>query len=406
MNCTMNAPRQKNDKSSTMDVAAANFTLNKVRQPIRPRQTLIVVAATMMVVAMGFAGFLILRAVGAKGSRSEVTLPSVTPVRVYVVGSRNANATGQMLTGVVRPRHETQLAFRVGGKIKTRHVEVGQTVSKGDLLFELDPEDYRLQVENAEANLEVARAAVQRSGAEEKRLAELLAARATSPAEYERALADRDISVGQRQSSERQLELAKNQLAYCRLVADEAGVITDIDVEAGQVVSAGGRLGSLAQTNEIEAVIDIPENRIPADTGMETKVQFWSLPGQAVSAKLREISPIADSVTRTFQARFTLVMPPPEVKIGMTTSVVLNNGETAHTWLIPLPSVFTRNDQASVWLLDEKESSIRAQPVSITKYGNENVFIASGLNRGDKIISAGVQKLDESLRVRIWEIQQ
>ncbi len=405
MNSTMNAPRQKNDKWSTIDVASDNFDTNKVKLPRRRRRTLVVLAITVAVAVVGIAGFLAWRRGVAISRPSESTIPAVIPVRVFVVGSRSANSTGQMLTGVVRPRHETQLAFRIGGKIRTRHVEVGQTVSKGDLLFELDPEDFRLQVENAQANLEVARAGVQRSVAEEKRLAELLSARAISQAEYERALADRDIAVGQRQSAERQLDLAKNQLAYCRLIADESGIITVIEVEAGQVVTAGGRLGSLAQTNELDAVIDIPENRIPSDTTMEATVQFWSLPGLAVSAKLREMSPIADAMTRTFRARFTLFQPPPDVKIGMTTSVVLSRGDAANTLLIPLQSVLTRNDQASVWLLDETGTSIRAQPISIAKYGDENIVVSSGLKLGDKIVSAGVQKLDEGLRVRVWEIQ-
>ncbi len=405
----MISPRQKNDASSTVDVDTDMVDVSKL--PPLNRRRLAGMTMLLMVLCLAVGSFIAwkvfrVQKVVADNSAPQVAVKPLTPVRIFKVGSHQDNQAGKILTGIVRPRYETQFSFRIGGKIKSRFVEVGQTVFKGDILFELDSDDYRLQVDNAKANLEVASAAVQRSVAEERRLAELLAARAISNAEYERALADRDIAVGQRQSAERQLDLAKNQLAYCRLIADEAGVITSIDVEAGQVITAGTKLGALAQVSELEAVIDIPENRIPSNTDLTATVKFWSLPGKTVTAKLREISPIADSMTRTFRARLTLVEPPSEIKIGMTVSVEMPDRELDQTLSIPLTSVFKKDEQPHVWLLDEPTASIHPVPVVISRYGDESVFITSGLKRGDKIVSAGVQKLDASLPVRVWELQK
>jgi multidrug efflux pump subunit AcrA (membrane-fusion protein) len=187
------------------------------------------------------------------------------PVRVFVVGSITPKSSMSSLTGVVRARHEISLAFRVSGKIRQRYVEVGQRVEKGAPLFDLDPEDFGLQLRTAQANLDVAEATVQRTAADAERSAELRRVNANSESEYERVQAERAIAIGQRQSALRQLELARNQLMYCRLSADEAGVITAISAEAGQVVTAGFRVAELAQTEELEAVIDIPENRIPRE---------------------------------------------------------------------------------------------------------------------------------------------
>ncbi len=146
------------------------------------------------------------------------------PVRVFKVGSIAPSKTQSGLTGVVRARHETNLAFRVSGKILRRQVEVGQGVGKGELLFELDSEDYSIQLRTAQANLDVAEAALRRAVLDEKRASELKRSNAISASEYEKSLSERDIAIGQHLSAEKQLELANNQLSYCRLVADESGV--------------------------------------------------------------------------------------------------------------------------------------------------------------------------------------
>ncbi|MCC6511572.1 MAG: efflux RND transporter periplasmic adaptor subunit, partial [Pirellulaceae bacterium] len=273
------------------------------------------------------------------------------PVRVYQVRAAGPSTSAE-LTGNVRARYQTDIAFRVSGKILSRHVEVGDQVAAGQLLFELDPEDYHLQQKTAEANLQVAKASVLRFVAEEKRLMELRRTNAVSASEYEIVLSDRDMALGKQESAAKQLELANNQLTYCHLVADQAGIVVAISAEAGQVVPMGSAICSIAQTQELEAVVDIPENRWPEKSTGETTARFWSLPGVPCAVRLREIAPTADPITRTYRARFTLLNPPPAVKLGMTVSVSLENGTADKLFEIPASSIIQSAGQPAVWRVE------------------------------------------------------
>ncbi len=305
----------------------------------------------------------------------------------------------------MRPRYQTDVAFRVSGKILRRHIEVGDQVQAGQLLFELDPQDYQLQLKSAEANLLSEKAAVLQAIAEEKRLKELRRNNAVSASEYDRGLSDRDIAIGKQTSAEKQLELAQNQLNYCRLVADTDGTITSLSAESGQVVTLGTPVCSLAQLGELEAVIDIPENHWPKQKDLSTVTTFWSLPGVQCQSRLREISPTADPLTRTYRARFTLIDPPADIKLGMTVTVALDHTDSARGLDVPAASIIRWQDQPAVWRI-EADGSLTAAPVEIAHYSTDSVKITSGLNVGDRIVSAGAHKLDANVRVRPWEIQK
>lgn len=328
------------------------------------------------------------------------------PVRLFEVTSGSRAASEVELTGVVRARHQTPMAFRVAGKVTQRLVEVGQTIAHGQTLFELDAKDYQLQRESAQANLSVAMAAAQRAIAEAKRLDELRRARSISESEYEQGIANRDMAEGQVDAARRQLELAENQLAYCRLVSDRSGVVTQVMAEAGQVVAVGTPVCELAETDELEAVVDLPENRLPRDRALDASARFWSMPGAPCQARLREIAPIADSQTRTYRARFTLVDPPPTVQMGMTVVLTWENPDAPREGAaIPASSLIAHRQQPAVWRLRSDGASLEAVEVEVLRYrdGWNEVL---GLNAGDRIVSAGVQKLDETRTVRPWEVQR
>ena len=348
-----------------------------------------------------------LTSLGSKKKSAEDSGPNAisqsVPVRVFQVGSVESQQTLSGLTGVVRARHEINIAFRVSGKIQQRLVEVGQAVGKGELLFELDSEDFAIQQRTAQANLDVAEASLRRATQDEKRASVLKKSNAISDSEYEESLSDRDIEIGQHQSAQKQLELANNQLSYCRVSADESGVITSIDAEAGQVVAAGFRIAAMAQSDEFEAVVDIPENRLPKDQNLKPIVRFWSLPNVTVLAKLREISPVADPLTRTFRSRFTLIDPPRDIKLGMTATVEWSNAANINEVSIPASAIFQRDGQPAVWLVDTQHGTINATPIKIALVGDREVKVSAGLTNGQTIVSAGVQKLDEGVRVRVWE---
>jgi len=310
----------------------------------------------------------------------------------------------------------------VAGKILKRRIEVGQTVNQGDVLFELDSEDYVLQQRSAEANLLVATASVKQSTAEERRLGELRRSNAISQSEYDLGLSARDVALGRESSTQRQLELAKNQLAYCRLLADTSGVVISVQAETGQVVTAGTPVCILAQVDQLEAVVDIPENRSSLAQGLPASVQFWSLPNEIVSARLRELSPVADTITRTFRARFSIENPPTAIHLGMTATVTweeqrpanmggLSSESRSIATKIPASAIIQYEGRSAVWLATPEASNpsvfhIRPRMIQVNNYGDKMIEVTSGLSQGQLIVSAGVQKLDEAMKVSIWELEK
>lgn len=373
------------------------------------------VMTTVLLVFLGTAGPVAWEAIennriGSLAQREEAAAPvseePVAPgmlVRAFVVGSAPTRDAANSFTGTVRPRYEFQMAFRVSGKILQRHIEVGDQVIKGQSLFELDPEDYLLQQKNAVANLEVTKAAMHQAAAEERRLAILRRTNAVGDSEYELGLSNRDVAVGRYAAAQKQLELAENQLRYCQLIADGDGIVTAIEAEAGQVVSTGARVCTIAQGSELEAVVDIPENRLPEDRNLSAKARFWSLPGVEVEARLRELSPTADPVTRTFRGRFTLVNPSADVRLGMTATVEWSDAKDGSQLAIPASAIFEQDGRPAVWQVNREDGSLKAVPVTVSQYGDEVVYVSSGLSGGEQIVSAGVHKLDAGMRVRVWE---
>lgn len=344
---------------------------------------------------------------GAGASATQLRVP----VRVYELGTKSEACDQRSLTGVVRPRYQTEMAFRVSGKIRSRHIEVGQTVRAGQLLFELEDEDFRLQQKAAEANLQIARANLTQTTADERRQQQLRSSNAISAAEYERSVAAKDAAIGQELSAQRQLEIAGNQLAYCKLVAGTDGIVTEVRAEAGQVVALGDRVCVIAQERQWEAVVDIPENRLPDAKDLRADVTFWSMPGVMAQAVLRELSPVADPLTRTYQGRFSILDAPPTLKLGMTATVAWNcdkevDDTDAARFSIPATALFQRDGKPAIWVVEPDEGEIRAECVEIVKYDNEQLVVKAPLARGQWIVSAGAYQLDESQRVSVWEKQR
>src|SRR5439155_5608960 len=256
------------------------------RRKMTMRNRFLVVAGILGLVAGG----------GAVAYKAHGTHPTTPPpasatlpraVRVQEV-TTDAAAVIQTYTGVVRARYETDLGFRVGAKITTRHVEVGQRVSAGAALFRLDPTDYRLAVKAAESDLAAAEAEVVQATAEDARVTHLRGSGAVSTSEAEKTRSARDVAVGRRDRAREALTLARNRLSYCELTADADGVIMALPAEAGQVVAEGQVVARLARDGEREAVISLPENQIITAKAAHAAVRFWSAPGESFPAALRE----------------------------------------------------------------------------------------------------------------------
>jgi RND family efflux transporter MFP subunit len=352
------------------------------------------------------AGALVALAAALAGCKSEgapyVAVPQ--PVRAASV-TLSAAANARSYTGTIKPRYESDLGFRVAGKIVERLVNIGDRVASGMTLARLDASDYRLSLESAEAELRAAQSSLKQAEADEKRYGTLNEKKWVSDASYEQKKATADEARGRVERATRALALAKNQLAYTDLVATEAGVITALPVEVGQVVSAGQLIVRVARLDELEAVVSIPESRIDGDRNAAATVTLWADAGRTYAAKLREISPQADPATRTYQARYSLMKPDAAIALGKTATVRLAS-QGAERAKLPLAAVFRDQGEPSVWLIDEAHGRLIKKSVEVSAWTETSAIISGGLAAGQKIVAAGVHKLDARIPVRIVEVAQ
>jgi len=331
-------------------------------------------------------------------------------VRAFRIGSeRNGHpqGTAHTFTGSLQPRYQASVGFRVAGKIAERKVELGQQIKKGQILFRLDPEDSELQLRVAESDYVSAQSLLSQATAEETRLATLRNSKSVSQSEYDLALSVRDVASARTESSKQRLTLAQNQRAYFDLVADSDGLVTSILAEAGQVVNIGQPVLQVMQQNELEAIVSLPEGLISDVKKLCATAVFWSRPELELRAELRELSPIADPVSRTYDARFRLLESAPDLAIGMTASIRLTD-DTSNGISVPLTSISSRNDVPIVWRIKREQSladsgRVEAVQIEVIQYKSDSATVLGDLKMGDDIISAGVQRIDENVTVRIWE---
>lgn len=324
-------------------------------------------------------------------------------VRGYTVReSLSDEGTRTAFTGTLQPRYLSQVGFRVSGKISERLVELGDKVVAGQVLFKLDSIDADLQLRVAESDFVSAESLYKQTRAEEARMTDLLQSKSISRSEYDATVAARDVAQARLNAAERRLSLARNQRQYCELVADSAGMITSITAEAGQVVNVGQPVLQMMQGDELEVAVSIPESLVANAKKLDASVSFWSLRGPMVKAQLRELSPIADPVSRTYDARFRLVESIPEVSIGMTATVHLSNA-ASNGMLIPLTSIANRGEKPAVWRVKSETGAVELVDVEVIQYRSDSAVVRSSLMPGDVIVSAGVQRVDASTLVRVWK---
>lgn len=305
-------------------------------------------------------------------------------------------------SGDVRARYETNLSFRVAGKIVARNVEVGSSVRAGAVLARLDPEDQQLNTRSAQSQLEAAKSEFEQTKAELERYTDLLKKNFISQAEYERRLNAFNVAKARLEQAQAQLSVSKNQAGYTELVADHAGVVTAILAEVGQVVTAGQTVMKLARTDEKEVVISIPENRLAGlNTARDITVTLWADPSKTYRGRVREISPSADPVTRTYAARISILDADPAVSLGMTANVYLKGIQRGTAMLLPATALFQDDGQPAMWVVDPATSQVKLVRVEIGEYVEDRVAVLSGLNAGDIVVRAGVHKLFTGEKVRI-----
>jgi RND family efflux transporter MFP subunit len=322
----------------------------------------------------------------------------VRPVQVQRVTFAPANEDREFV-GAVRARYETDLGFRVAGKMVARLVDAGDRVRAGDVVARLDPRDLQLQVESAEAELVAATSNLAQAAADELRYQNLRSRGYAAVADYERKKAARDEAEGRMERAQRALDLALNQLAYAELKADADGAITATLAEPGQVVALGQAVVRLAHRGEMEAVVALPETRLGEARKSDASVRLWSDPDRRFSARLRELSPQADATTRTYAARFTIENPDDTVALGMTVTVVLSHPTDTMLAKVPLAAILNRGTGPTVYRVDDT-GVLERRPVTVSSFNEVVAFIASGLEDGDEIVTLGVQMLQAGQKVR------
>ena len=328
------------------------------------------------------------------GCGEEVQTPKPPLVKVQQVTLTNA-AQEENYSGVVKGRYETNLSFQVSGKIISREVQTGSLVRAGEILMTLDPKDIVELSRSMDAQVAAAQSRLQLAKSNLDRYSELFQSEAIAAAvldqyktEYDAAQATYDYAVAQARQSQ-------NALEYTTLAANADGVISEVSAEVGQVVAAGQSVLSLVQTGELEVVANIPENKISnVQIGQRVSINFWAN-NDTVSGIVREISPMADSASRTFTVKISL----PDVKniqLGMTANVSMRE-VTPSAIILPLSAIYQTGDAAQVWLVDDGKVSLHR--VEIIDFADNSVRV-NGLNSGDTVVVAGVHKLCDGQAVR------
>ena len=330
------------------------------------------------------------------GCTTKAAAPEAPPNAIVAHPQSNSTASADIYSGDVHARFESQLGFRVAGKIKTRYVDVGNHVDAGQPIAELDPLDLKLQVASATATATSARASRDLAQSEFNRYQALLEKHYISRTQFDTQVNTLKAAEAQVQQAEAALSVARNQAEYTTLRADHAGAITAINAEAGQVVTAGQPIATLARDGAIEVEVAVPENRIANyRVGTQALVEPWAAGGKRMNATLREIAPEADAVSRTYRIRVALDSDETALRLGQSARVYFVAPKTAAQTVVPLSALDKRGDAANVWVVDARTHQVHAEPVSVANYNEREAVLDSGVATEKWIVTAGVHKLRE-----------
>src|SRR5262252_1580519 len=303
--------------------------------------------------------------------------------------------------GSIRPRIESDLGFRVTGKVEKRLVEVGALVKPGQPLATLDQVDLQLQAEQAEAEFRAATGVLAQAAAAETRAKELRQKGWSTDAQLDQAKAAADEARARLNRGERSVELTKNSLSYATLTADAAGVVTATLIEPGQVVASGQAAIRVARLAEKEVAVAIPETLLARARSGEARVSVWSRPDKHYVANLRELAPSADPATRTYMAKFSIPQADDDVQLGMTATLTLSDAAGARVARLPLSALFNQGDGPSLYVADDRSGAVARKQVTVKAYESSDVLIAGGVDEGAEVVVVGVQKLDPAQKVRV-----
>jgi RND family efflux transporter MFP subunit len=329
---------------------------------------------------------------------SAVSDPRQEAPIVRLARAERVTGSERGFTGLIGARVQSNLGFRVPGKIVERLVNVGEQVKAGQPLMRIDETDLRLALTAKRNAVAAARASVVQLDADERRYAKLVSDGWVSRQRYDQAKAASDTAKAQLAAAEADARVAENEATYSVLVADADGTVVETLGEPGQVVSAGQPVVRLAQAGPREAVVALPERIRPA-IGSTAAASVYGGDGRRYTAHLRQLSDSADPQTRTYEARYVLGGEAAQAPLGATVTIRLVNQTSQPQVQVPLGAVLDDGDKTGVWILDRATSSVTFRPVRLVRVTSETAVV-SGLNAGDPVVSLGAHLLQEGARVR------
>ena len=321
------------------------------------------------------------------------------PVRVAQLVADKGGERAQF-SGDVRPRYESQLGFRVGGKIVERKVDVGALVKRGTVLMRLDPQDLKLAETQARSSLRAAETERELAAADFKRHVNLRSQNFVSQAVLDTKQSALKAAQANVEAARAGLRGQSNQANYTTLIADVDGVVTAIDAEVGQVVQPGTPVVRVARTVEKEVVIGIPEDKVEGlrQSGAVV-VRLWANADQTIPGTIREISPVADAATRTYTVKVALPETA-DVRLGMSATVELATGAAPTGALrAPLTALVNNKGASSVWIVEN--GAVKLVPVQVTGQVDNDVLVTGAVRAGQNVATAGVNLLKPGQKVRI-----
>jgi len=334
-------------------------------------------------------------------SKPPAATEEIRAVRTVLVtvGSTDAHNT---YAGEVRPRYESNLGFRVAGKIEARFVNVGDRVKKGDRLMRLDPEDLALNESASRATVIAQEAQFAVEKADFERYSKLAETGFISRAEFDRQKTRFEAAQAQLESVRAQARVSGNQTGYAELRADADGTITGIDGEAGQVVSAGQIVVRLARRGALEIAANVPEQLVGRlKAGQPVEVMLWAGGGAASAGRVRELAQSADPATRTYALRVSVDAPPDAMQIGMTASVRIVDGQQPALIHLPLSAYVENAGAQGVWVFDEASGGVSFRPVKLVGFERNQALISDGLQPGERVVTAGAALLRAGQKVKL-----
>lgn len=360
------------------------------------------VAARLRSARLGILTVAACAALAGCGGQPEATARAV-PVHVIAV-QPDAGRAGASLSGTVVPRVESQLAFRVPGRIVERLVDTGATVSRGDALARLDDTPFKLAVQEASADMAQTQATLARVRRDVERNRSLARTGAIAGADFDALETQYASAQAQVRAAQSRLDRSRNDLAYATLKAPADGSVAEVQAEAGQVVTAGTPVLRLAVSTENEIQVDVPESRIGrVAKGMPVQAHLTSLPGTELTGTVREVATVADSATRTYRVRIALPELPSAARLGMTATVRFNAAQDDSHVRLPITALYQQDEQPAVWVLPDGEQQLVLRPISLAAIGTDTITVADGLAPGEQVVVAGVHRLDAGMTVQAWD---